>query len=147
MNKTLLIRSVIIGFILGPVLFGALAPETINADSEKDGSIFCREKSYVAVVKTVKMIVTAYTSVPDQTDDSPFITASGKHVEDGIIANNMLPFGTKVRIPKLYGSKIFVVEDRMHPRKGNYQADIWMAGQTQAENFGVKLVNIEVLES
>ena len=95
----------------------------------------------------VKMVVTAYSSTPDQTDSTPFITASGKHVEDGIIANNMLPFGTKIRMPELYGDKIFVVEDRMHKRKGLYQADIWFESRAQAKEFGAKTVNIEVIES
>jgi 3D (Asp-Asp-Asp) domain-containing protein len=99
------------------------------------------------VVKKVKMIVTAYSSTPDQTDDSPFITASNKRVADGIIANNMLPFGTKVRIPELYGDKIFVVEDRMHRRKGLYHADIWMEEYQDAKNFGAKITYIEVIES
>ncbi len=99
------------------------------------------------VIKKVKMTITAYTSTPDQTDDSPFITASNKQVADGIIANNMLPFGTKVRIPELYGDKIFVVEDRMHSRKGLYHADIWMEDLQDAKNFGAKTAYIEVLES
>jgi 3D (Asp-Asp-Asp) domain-containing protein len=93
------------------------------------------------------MMVTAYSSTPDQTDDTPFITASGKHVADGIIANNMLPFGTKVRFPALYGDKIFVVQDRMHSRKGLYHADIWFADTQEAKEFGAKITNIEVLES
>jgi len=99
------------------------------------------------VTKRVKMTITAYTSTPDQTDDSPFITASNKQVADGIIANNMLPFGTKVRIPELYGDKVFVVEDRMHSRKGLYHADIWMEDLQDAKKFGAKTAYIEVLES
>ena len=50
-------------------------------------------------------------------------------------------------IPELYGDKIFTVEDRMHSRKGKYQADIWMADKSDARIFGAKLVNIEVIES
>src|SRR5882724_9437368 len=47
--------------------------------------------------------VTAYTSVPEETDDTPFITAMGTKTRDGIVATNMLPFGTKVKIPALFG--------------------------------------------
>src|SRR5258708_6536739 len=61
-------------------------------------------------LKTYKVRVTAYSSTPDQTDDTPFITASGYHVHDGVIAANFLPFGTKLTIPSVFGDKIFTVE-------------------------------------
>ncbi len=96
---------------------------------------------------TIKVIVTAYSSSPLQTDSTPFITAAGTGVRDGIIANNLLAFGTKVKIPELYGNKIFVVEDRMHSRKGDYHVDIWFSSYGEAINFGAKTTYIEVLES
>jgi len=131
-------RVIIFGFVAGIALSGILTPHTINADIEV---------SALKTVKTIKVVITAYSSDPKQTDDTPFITASGKYVRDGIIANNGLPFGTKVRIPKLYGDKIFTVEDRMNKRKGKYHVDIWFATYSQAKNFGAKYdVNIEVLE-
>lgn len=92
------------------------------------------------------MLLTGYSSTEDQTDSTPFITASLKHVEDGIVANNLLPFGTKIRIPELYGDKEFVVEDRMHFRKGKYNLDIWFPTREDATNFGVKKAYIEVIE-
>jgi len=99
------------------------------------------------VIKTIKMMTTAYSSTPEQTDEDPFITAAGTWVRDGIIANNMLPFGTKVRIPELYGDKIFVVEDRMNRKKGFYHIDIWFASYSEAKNFGSKIAQVEILES
>lgn len=96
--------------------------------------------------QTIKMVVTAYSSTPEETDDTPFITASGKTVEDGIVANNLLPFGTEVMIPEIYGDKIFVVEDRMHRKKGYYHLDIWFPDSQQAKDFGAKRVYIEILE-
>lgn len=143
MGKSLLIRSILISFISGAILFGVLTPKIINADLE----ILSETVSSAKVTKTIKMVITAYSSTEEQTDGTPFITASGKKVANGIIANNMLPFGTKVRIPKLYGDKIFVVEDRMHQRKGNYHVDIWFAEHQKAKEFGAKLTNIEILES
>ena len=93
----------------------------------------------------VKAVITAYTSTPDQTDDTPFIAATGKRVHDGMIAANWLPFGTKVKIPSLYGNKIFVVEDRMNSRYGFGRMDIWFdSSKGEARKFGVKRVNIEV---
>lgn len=96
--------------------------------------------------KRTLVIVTGYSSTPDQTDEDPWITASGKPVREGVIAANFLPLGTKVRLPALYGEKTFVVEDRMHPRMG-YQVDIWFPSRWQALDFGVKTTHIEILES
>lgn len=97
-------------------------------------------------VKKIKVIITAYSSAVEETDDTPFITASGKEVRDGIVANNMLPMGTKIKIPELYGDKVFVIEDRMNRRKSNYHIDIWFPSKMLALNFGVKTAEIEVLE-
>jgi len=97
--------------------------------------------------KKVKVVITAYSSTCWQTDDTPFITASGETVRDGIIANNMLPFGTEVMIPELYGDKVFIVEDRMNVRKGYYHVDIWFPEYEQAKQFGSKTTYIEILES
>ena len=96
--------------------------------------------------KKIKMIITAYSSTPDQTDCTPFITASNSLVREGIVANNGLAFGTKIRMPEIFGDKIFVIEDRMHLRKGNYHLDIWKPSREQALNFGVKRTVVEVIE-
>lgn len=97
------------------------------------------------VAKTMRLYVTGYSSTPEQTDDTPFITASGTHVRDGIVATNLLPFGTKIKIPELYGNKVFVVEDRMHSRLQNH-VDIWFAEYADAKSFGIKRASIVVLE-
>jgi len=99
------------------------------------------------VAKTIKVIITAYSSTPEETDDTPFITAANTTVKDGVIANNLLPFGTKIRIPELYGDKVFTVEDRMSSKKGYYHFDIWFPSKEEAKEFGAKLTHIEVLES
>ena len=98
------------------------------------------------VVSKVLVVITAYSSTIWQTDDTPFITASGTQVRDGIVATNILPMGTMIKIPDLYGDRVFVVEDRMHPRK-NYQVDIWFPEYSDALNFGAKYSYIEVLGS
>lgn len=99
------------------------------------------------IIRKINVVLTGYSSTVWQTDDTPFITAAGTQVREGIIANNLLPFGTRVKIPELYGDKIFVVEDRMSWVKGNYQIDIWFSDYWQALNFGAKRTYIEVLES
>jgi 3D (Asp-Asp-Asp) domain-containing protein len=97
-------------------------------------------------VKKISVIITAYSSTPEETDDTPYITAAGTDVRKGIVANNYFPFGTKIRIPELYGDKVFIVEDRMSWKKGNYHFDIWFPSHETAENFGVKRTYIEVVE-
>lgn len=92
------------------------------------------------------VIVTAYSSTHDQTDASPFITASGTYVRDGIVAANFLKFGAKVRFPELYGNKVFIVEDRM-AKKNSHKIDIWFPTRWEAINFGVKKTRIEILET
>lgn len=100
------------------------------------------EKVEVKDVRTVK--ATAYSSTPDQTDDSPFTMANGKRVHDGAVAANFLPFGTKVRFPELYGDKVFTVEDRMH-RRFSDRVDIWMETRSEAIRFGIQDATMEIL--
>jgi 3D (Asp-Asp-Asp) domain-containing protein len=96
---------------------------------------------------TTRLIATAYNSLPFQTDDDPCTTASGLNVckrnTEDIIAANFLPLGTLVKIPDLYGDRIFRVEDRMN-KKYYKQIDIWMKDYDEAVHFGSQLVKIEV---
>ncbi len=99
------------------------------------------------VARRLNVVVTGYSSTIWQTDDTPSITASGKTVGQGVVANNLLPFGTEIRMPELYGDQVFVVEDRMSSIKGNYHVDIWFSSYWDALNFGAKMTYIEVLEN
>lgn len=95
-------------------------------------------------IETREVWLTAYSSTPEETDDTPFITALGTQTRDGIVATNFLPFGTRVKIPEVFGDKIFVVEDRMHPRKTDF-LDVWMPTKQDALNVGIRRTNIVVL--
>lgn len=101
------------------------------------------------VVRTSTHTMTAYNSEAAQTDDSPCTTANGFNVcEHGIedtIAANFLPMGTKVRIPDLFGDRIFIVRDRMNQRHAT-RVDVWMKNRTAALKFGVKVAKIQILE-
>ncbi|MCU0679470.1 MAG: 3D domain-containing protein [Planctomycetes bacterium] len=93
--------------------------------------------------------ITAYSSEVSQCDGAPCITANGFNlcdygIEDSIAAN-FLPFGSKIKIPELFGEKVFVVRDRMNARYDSW-IDIWMNDIVDAKNFGVKKANIKVLE-
>ncbi|MFA6417384.1 MAG: hypothetical protein WCW61_04305 [Patescibacteria group bacterium] len=101
------------------------------------------------VVSTSTHAMTAYNSEPGQTDNSPCITANGfnvcEHGEEDTIAANFLKFGTKVRIPELFGDRVFVVRDRMNKRHAD-RVDIWMKNRSDALKFGIKTAKIEVLK-
>lgn len=96
------------------------------------------------IVRTYVVSATAYSSTKDQTDDTPFITAWNTYVRDGIVATNLLPFGTVIKIPEVFGDKLFVVEDRMNQRY-KYNIDVWFPDRQSALSFGRKIVTIEVV--
>lgn len=108
----------------------AVAPVTTAADPDE----------------TQAAVVTAYTSDPDETSDHPLITASGDMVHDGVVADNLLPFGTEIEIPALFGNKVFTVEDRTND-KFTGRVDIWMPTRTDAVDFGIHKAQIVILDS
>lgn len=108
-------------------------------------AIITEKETRERVIEVIKTTITAYSSTVDQTDSTPFITASGSWVRDGIAAANFLPFGTRIRIPAYFGDKIFTIEDRMNARFNN-RVDVWFSARQQALNFGIKETKIEVLE-
>lgn len=97
---------------------------------------------------SVRMVITAYSSTPDQTDSTPCITANGYNVceanAENIIAANFLPFGARVQIPELFGDRVFTVQDRMNARY-SHRIDIWMTSYHKAKQFGVKRAEIVIL--
>lgn len=117
--------------IVGGAAFLASSPSFIQTPQE--------------VLKIIPVAVTAYSSSVWETWGDPFITASGSRVRDGIVANNLLAFGTKIRLPGLFGDKVFVVEDRMNSKKGDYHVDVWFSSREEALDFGAKITEMEVL--
>ncbi len=100
------------------------------------------------LTKSRKVVLTAYNSDKAQCDNSPCITANGfnvcKHGIEDTVAANFLPMGTKIRIPALFGDRIFVVRDRMAKRHQN-RVDIWMKHYSSAIKFGIKTATIEIV--
>lgn len=101
------------------------------------------------VLRRKKVVITAYSSTVDQTDDTPCITANGydlcENGEVNVVAANFLRFGTKIRIPEYFGDQIFIVQDRMHPRFAN-RVDVWMKTRDEAIHFGIQRLEIEILK-
>ena len=125
---------------LGPVLVQIVPDKTMTEQPE----IKILPESENKKPKMVRWVtVTAYSSTVDQCDDTPFITANGKQVYDGLVATNFLYFGTKVKFPDYFGDKIFTVDDRMN-KKYHYRMDVWMPTREQAKQFGVRYLKVEI---
>ncbi|MGC9599412.1 MAG: hypothetical protein ABSE18_03445 [Minisyncoccia bacterium] len=132
-------------FIAAVALAATMAPAIIRADIVAPNDALRAPASDPARAETTLHVrVTAYASTPDETDSTPFITASGMRVHDGIVATNVLPFGTKIKIPALFGEKTFTVEDRMAPRMKNV-VDVWMPTRAAALRFGANDADIAIV--
>ncbi len=108
------------------------------------GIIISSDSGEALEPESIEVVVTAYSSTPGQTDDTPFVTASGSYVRSGVVAANFLPFGTKIKLPEIFGDKIFTVEDRTH-EKYNDRVDIWFSSTAEAIKFGSKISRVEIL--
>ena len=101
------------------------------------------------LVRSISVPVTAYNSLPGQTDSTPCITANGFNLcqnnQQNVIAANFLKFGTKVRFPDYDPDTIYTVQDRMNARYA-YRADIWMQNRDQAKQFGIKTLKMEIYQ-
>lgn len=108
----------------------------------------------VAQARTVwtgTVSVSTYNSIPNQTDSTPFITATGTRTRYGIVAvsRDILAktgYGAKVKIIQWTGGSgcnsrvipqgtLYAVEDTM-ARSQYRKIDIWLPSRTQALNFG-----------
>jgi len=136
-----------------PLAQETIVASLINGQTNKEKSFFTPvfinniasfKNNLSPQYETYYVTITAYSSTVGQCDRDPFITASNKNVRDGVIATNFLPFGTKVIFPDLFGSKIFIVEDRMN-KKYNDRVDIWMPYIDQAKDFGIQTSKMIVL--
>ncbi len=102
-----------------------------------DDALLKVEESEPPSSRVIEVIVTAYSSSPDETDYTPHITAFGTEARDGVIANNCLPFKTEVQIPEVFGDKIFTVEDRKNARYSCKWVDVWYPSKEEAKKFGI----------
>jgi len=109
-----------------------------------------------------RILSTAYNSEENQTDSTPFITASGERVHDGTLAlsrdmiraeNEMMKrMGYNPTATITYGDTVdliyvkrMVVHDTMNKRYTN-RADIWMDSINDAREWGVRDVYIVATE-
>ncbi|MFW5838046.1 MAG: 3D domain-containing protein [Desulfovibrionaceae bacterium] len=95
------------------------------------------------------LTVTAYSPRTQETDATPFTTATNNRVRPGIVAvsrdlfNQGWVFGKRVYI-KNYG--VFVIDDLMASHKKN-QVDIFMMETDAALEFGKKKLEVHLLDA
>lgn len=89
--------------------------------------------------------VTAYTSSADECGNDLGITASGALARDGVVACNFLPFGTRLKIPAMFGDKEFEVKDRMAKSKQDF-IDVWVETKPEAFRIGKSYNTIVILD-
>lgn len=134
----------------GQTIVKILNPEVSSLDRNGMNRNYLPENDGRDVAYVTKIVFTAYNSEVGQCDATPCITANGfdvcKHDKEDTIAMNGIKFGTKIRIPELFGDRVFVVRDRMNARYGSNRADIWMRDKADAKQFGVKVAKVEVLK-
>lgn len=143
MSKGFLTRSLLLISMLATLLFPA-----VDASNSR----------------SITVLATAYNSLPNQTDSTPHVTATGTRTRFGIIAISRdllknIPYGSRVKLQDLgdyatgrgYGryndllrDQVFIVEDTMHRRKTG-QIDVWMSSRSASLNWGRRRVNITVL--
>ena len=149
-NKAALFALILIGASVW-IMTPQARSENLKSEYRKDSLNVVLNGALVAYHSVVekpfadvrKVKVTAYTSSIDETDDTPNVTASGKNTRYGVVAANFLPFGTKVRMPDLFGDTVFTVEDRM-ARRFQDRLDIWFPTKTEAKRFGLQLTEVEI---
>lgn len=93
--------------------------------------------AYTPPKEEISILVTGYSSTPDQTWGDPFTTASGTRVHLGTMAcPPQYPFGTKVSIE---GRGTYICEDRGGAIKGN-RFDMWFESRGEALQWGKRTV-------
>lgn len=134
----------------------AIPSMSINSAEDmaiSNGAVFAKNSlpeakitHYIDTKRTMNVVVTSYSSSVDETDSTPYVTASGAFVRPGVAASNVLPFGTKFRIPDFFGNTVFTVEDRMNSRyNGKNWIDIWFESKAKAQSFGKQVAEIEII--
>ena len=153
LKRLMLSVAMIVFFVFVLYPFPVLASDLEVGSIEEELNVLSIENSLpdnvdLAVVLTDNYQITAYSSDIAQTDGNPCRTAVGfdlcqNDTEDSVAAN-FLPFGAKIRMPELFGDRVFIVRDRMNAKYQN-RIDVWFKNRADAVKFGVKIGKVEIL--
>lgn len=111
-----------------------------GVDKMRSEFITINNKSYKA--KKMRVTASAYTS---SVKEGGSLTYLGTKCRDGVIAVDpkVIPLHSKVYIPSL--NKVFIAEDVGSSIKNN-KIDIWMNSYQKAMQWGLKQIDIYILE-
>ena len=140
--------AVILFFIAIAAWFIKIAYASVKAESPLIGEIYANTTALYndnpiekEVIDRFRAVVTAYSSAVDETDSTPYITADGRFVHEGLIAcPRRYTFNTEVRI----GENVYVCGDRT-ALKYDGIFDIWKASKKEALKWGRRIVEVEIL--
>ena len=142
-KATVWVKRIILLFLLLALLEIAFLVYCANVSAYT--IVYIAEEREVAVIQheVVVATITAYTSSVDETDDTPFITASGARTGHGIIAcPSKYDFGTQIVIE----GRQYTCEDRMNRRyRDQERFDIWVETKDDAFTWGIRELEIKVL--
>jgi len=152
MDKYLLhkiIQFLIIGAVVGSIIFFGIGCYQWGKNSpERQNELqmpTIQGNSLLPIPQIKEEIIyariTAYNSVPEQTDSTPFLMASGNLVYNGAVAcPTYLPLGSFIEIE----GKVYRCEDRTHPRNdGTF--DVWTETIEEAVAWGSSIREITLL--
>ena len=145
MNKEHLFVKIMITltFITG-LLIGLSIGTSKECGYQRSDNFISAINSPLFVKDETMASISAYNSVPEQTDNTPCLGAGG-HIcgRNDVVANNCLPIGTIVQID----GKIYEVYDRMNSRYGCEYFDIYMGMDIQgAKEFGRQIKEVIILQ-
>lgn len=125
----------------------ALAKHTAEARKIMVEEARLLQKAVNASNQVVKVTVTAYNPVEEQTDSDPLIAASMRKVREGTVAvsrdlfDQGWVFGKKIRIE---GLGIFEINDLMNKRYTK-RVDVFMWDEAEARKFGKRTIKAALL--
>jgi 3D (Asp-Asp-Asp) domain-containing protein len=124
--------------------FNIFSSYTEGADPEEADEIVVRE--VVALEKEVEwyyFLASGY-SANDSSQGTNNITATGKEIEQGMVAVDpkVIPLGTRIEIKDM---GIFVAEDTGGKIKGN-RIDIYFDSKEEAKKFGMRGIWINIID-
>lgn len=130
--------------LLSGIAIGLEAGKSNKCSYQRSDNFISSINSPLFVKDKTMASISAYNSVPEQTDNTPCLGAGG-HIcgRDDVVANNCLPIGTIVQID----GKIYEVYDRMNSRYGCEYFDIYMGMDVEgAKEFGIQYKEVIILQ-
>lgn len=140
-TKTMITLTFLTGLLIGLAI--GSGKECVK-ESQRSDMFISAVNSPLFVKDETMASISAYNSVPEQTDNTPCLGAGG-HIcgRDDVVANNCLPIGTMVQID----GKIYEVYDRMNSRYGCEYFDIYMGMDVEgAIEFGRQYKEVIILQ-